>query len=128
LWIPTLLFQLDQPDSAKTYLEKHRSLAVADSLFFTLAWTYAKLEDQAQTRYWLESLEKAREFPLTNLAQVATMIGDLDLAFDYLGRAYEKREFALTRLATSVENSVDWRPLATDPRYHELVRRLGLRD
>jgi hypothetical protein len=56
------------------------------------------------------------------------LVGDPDRAFAYLEKAYERELWFLIRLAAFVENDPDWKTFADDPRYHEMVRRLGVRD
>jgi len=47
--------------------------------------------------------------------------GDYDLSIDWLEKAYEEREFGLSGLSGPL-----WDPLRSDPRFQELLRRIGL--
>ena len=123
-----LLVHLDRQAEAAAYLERYRSLAESDSAFLDLGWDYACLGDLGTAQNWLDEAEKAGIETLLNLARLAVMVGDMDRAFGYLERAYQDRSFHLTRLATFAETFSSFRPIADDPRYHDLVRRMGLRD
>ena len=62
------------------------------------------------------------KYPLT-AADYHMWQGDLDRAFFCLERAYEQKNMWLTRITT-----LPWyRPLRDDPRYDDLVKRMGLR-
>ena len=50
-------------------------------------------------------------------------LGDKDKAFEYLEKAYQKRDSLLYQL--QVEPSLD--PLRDDPRYDELLKRVGFK-
>lgn len=68
--------------------------------------------------------ERGKREPVAdyNLALIWTTLGDFDRAFPLLERAYEKRSYLL-RVIT-VEQG--YAPLRADPRYADLVRRMGL--
>jgi len=57
-----------------------------------------------------------------SIAEVYVGLGDRDKAFEWLQKAYEERSRALVFLR--VEPKLD--PLRSDPRFVELVRRIGL--
>jgi tetratricopeptide (TPR) repeat protein len=61
--------------------------------------------------------------PLT-LASLCASIGNADLAFHYLDHAYAERD---PRLAW-IKSGIQWEPLHNDPRFHALIRRMGLPD
>ena len=61
-------------------------------------------------------------FMAYSTASVYTALGDKEQAFVWLQKAYEKREDHLPNL--KVDPAMD--PLRTDPRFGELVRRIGL--
>ena len=72
---------------------------------------------------WMEE-ESARgdfDFPWA-VAEMFTLIGSKDKAFHWLEKAYEERDGGLVTL--TVNPIFD--PLRSDPRYKELVRRMGL--
>jgi hypothetical protein len=58
------------------------------------------------------------------LAIMHAALGNLDEAFEYLERMVEIRPTGLL----SLEADVDFDPLRSDPRFDDLVRRMGLAD
>lgn len=70
----------------------------------------------------LEALSATEPIAATNLAVAWTAFGDHDRAFLWLERAYKKRSYLL-RIIT-VEQGFE--PLRSDPRYADLVKRMGL--
>ena len=128
LRVPWLLMELDRPGAAREYLEKMELQAIADSAFHGLSLAYSSVGNKAEAIKWLDEYERSFNPGLFSLATVAVNIGDIDRTFAYLEKAYENNNWYLTRLAYLVENEPDWKVLATDPRYHDLVRRMGLRD
>jgi len=70
----------------------------------------------------VEALSKREKVAAVNLAVVWTALGDHDKAFTWLERAWADRLFLL-RVIT-VEQGYE--PLRKDPRYADLVRRMGL--
>jgi len=65
---------------------------------------------------------KNRDDAAIDVAQIYSMLGEKDRAFAWLEKAYEYREGALILLNQRME----FEPLHPDPRYSDLVRRLGL--
>jgi tetratricopeptide (TPR) repeat protein len=70
----------------------------------------------------LSELSKRRYVPAFHFAKLYIGLGDLDNAFEYLARAVEERYGLLSYL--KVEPIFD--PLRGDPRYTELLNRIGL--
>lgn len=58
------------------------------------------------------------------LAEYCAWAGESDLAFHYLEQGYRERSPGLVW----IKYSLAWLPLHGDPRFHELVRRMGLPD
>jgi Tfp pilus assembly protein PilF len=56
------------------------------------------------------------------MALIYTGLGEKDQAFEWLGTAYDERSYGMTFI--KVEPRMD--PLRSDPRYAELLRRMGL--
>lgn len=85
-----------------------------------LAWAYARAGDRAKA---LENLEKAEAMgvPLKESALVYAALGDLDRAYEYLDRAYVTEPGTLGGFA--VDPTAE--PLKDDPRWDELMRKLG---
>jgi TolB-like protein/Tfp pilus assembly protein PilF len=128
LRVPPVLMALRRPGDARDFLEKYRSQAAADSLFFLLGRAEASVGNLDEARQWLDKSDEASNSTPMDLAKLSAMIGDLDRAFAYLEKAYDSNNWYLTRLAYLVENDPEWKVLGPDPRYHDLVQRMGLRD
>jgi tetratricopeptide (TPR) repeat protein len=88
-----------------------------------LAITYARMgrEDEARAilREWEASLGTGR---YRALAIIHAALGEVDEAFTYLERVFEVRSTGLL----SLEADVVFDPLRSDPRFDDLVRRMGL--
>ena len=71
----------------------------------------------------MRSHPEARESPATP-RQIYASIGEKDLAFQWLDKAYEERNplLAYAKVMPYYDN------LRSDPRFHALVNRLGLGD
>lgn len=87
-----------------------------------LAITYARMgrveEARAILREWESSLGTGR---YRALAIIHAALGESDRAFEYLERAFEARPTGL--LSLKVDPVYD--PLRSDPRFDDLVRRMG---
>ena len=85
----------------------------------------ARLGDRREALRVLEQLRaisKERYVPSHHFADVYIGLGDNDQAFAWLEKAYEERSSYLTYL--KVDPAFD--PLRSDPRFADLVRRVGL--
>ena len=71
--------------------------------------------------YEMEWYEKGISTPFY-LAAVCAELGDKDKAFEWLEKAYTDRDFDLTNLKANRR----FRSLHSDPRYQDLLRRVGL--
>jgi tetratricopeptide (TPR) repeat protein len=72
----------------------------------------AQMEERSQKGYT----------PPFVMAWVYARLGEKDRAFDYLEKAYQQRDFRVTLVKTSFE----FDPLKSDPRYADLIKRVGL--
>jgi hypothetical protein len=70
----------------------------------------------------LKELEKEDRYSWFFIAADYAALGEKDRAFNWLEKAYEKRDFFLPTLA--VNPYMD--PLRSDPRFQDLLRRIGL--
>ena len=70
----------------------------------------------------LKALSKRRYVAPGHLALVYVGLGEKDLAFDWLQKAVTEHSIWLPALKTVQE----WASLRSDPRYAELLRRIGL--
>lgn len=90
-----------------------------------LALTYARMGREADARAMLRSMEADAEGPggsPLDVARVHANLGDMNGAFAWLDRAYELHPAALVRIRA--DPSLD--PIRADPRYLELLERVGL--
>jgi Flp pilus assembly protein TadD len=70
----------------------------------------------------LKALSKRRYVAPGHLALVYVGLGEKDLAFDWLQKGVNEHSIPLASLRTEEE----WSILRSDPRYAELLRRVGL--
>jgi tetratricopeptide (TPR) repeat protein/TolB-like protein len=97
----------------------------ATSALSTLGYVHALADRRERAEAILRELEQRAEAGYvggTVLAVVYAALGDLDQAFGSLERAYRERDVALVHLADHAWSD----PLRTDPRFAELLGRLGL--
>jgi serine/threonine-protein kinase len=92
---------------------------------FTLAQGYAFVGERDRARKMLEKLEeraKQSYVSPTEMGLVFAALGERGQAFAWLERAYEQRDPVL--LSMKVDPRFD--PLRSDPRFQDLLRRIGL--
>ncbi|MEJ7578885.1 MAG: tetratricopeptide repeat protein, partial [Pyrinomonadaceae bacterium] len=70
----------------------------------------------------LKSLSTQRYVPPHNIAMVYNGLGERDEAFAWLEKAYEERDVRLTFLKVDPK----WDSFRPDPRFADLLRRIGL--
>jgi TolB-like protein/Tfp pilus assembly protein PilF len=90
-----------------------------------LAYTHAAAGNRAEAQRLLEGLlaeAQQRRVPPAGIALIYGQLGDRDNAFRWLERAVEQRSSFL--LFLKVSPRVD--PLRSDPRYRQLLQRIGL--
>ena len=90
-----------------------------------LAFAYACAGNRAEAMKLLKQLEQPPpgSYPVpTTIASVYAPLGDKDRAFEWLEKGYEERDMFLAKI--KVEPGFD--SLRSDPRFADLVRRLGL--
>jgi adenylate cyclase len=89
-----------------------------------LAITYARMGRQAEARHILDQLlEKARTqyVAADSIAGIYVALGENDEAFRWLERAYAEH----SALLRGIGPSRTFRPLRADPRFADLLRRMG---
>ncbi len=90
-----------------------------------VAYGHAILGRREEARKLLEELveQSAHTFVRSmSIAQVHVGLGEIDEAFVWLEKAFENREHYLTELNVDPR----WDPLRGDPRFDDLIRRMGL--
>jgi tetratricopeptide (TPR) repeat protein len=107
-------------------LEKYSALSRrnATSLAF-LGYSHARLGERKEALRMLEELKAASQqsfVPALFVALVYAGLEDKDQAFTWLEEAYEER---FNRLAYINVDAL-WDPLRSDPRFADLLRRVGI--
>ena len=107
-------------------LEKYSALSrrSATSLAF-LGYSYARLGERKEALRMIEELESASKHSLVPALFVALVyagLEDKDQAFIWLEKAYEER---FNRIAYLKVEAL-WDPLRSDPRFADLLRRVGI--
>jgi len=118
---------IQKRDFATAYaeLQKARSLEDKPWIIGTLGYAYAAAGDSKRARAVLKELNQlaqSRRVTPFWLAMIYMALGDKNQAFKLLDRCYEERSFWLGWLKT--DPALD--PLRSDPRYTDLLRRIGL--
>ena len=89
-----------------------------------LGYAYAVSGRKAEARKILAELQSLSEHnyvPATDMALIYAGLGEKDMAFARLDKAYEEHSFSLSNL--KVEPRFD--PLRSDPRFADLLRSIG---
>src|SRR5581483_8693344 len=86
-----------------------------------VAQVYKSRGVEAALRLWARELERADPAPPTIIAEVYLQLGDKEKAFSWLQQGYKQRDGFLVSL-----RDPEWNPLKSDPRYSDLLRRIGL--
>ncbi len=115
-------------DYPKAIFELQRGVSLSKTspiMLMALGHAQAVSGNAAEVRKSLEELKKLskqRYVPAVYLAAVYTGLGDKDRAFEWLEKAVDERSDQLINL--NVEPMAD--SLRSDPRYKELIHRIGL--
>jgi TolB-like protein/class 3 adenylate cyclase/Tfp pilus assembly protein PilF len=123
------------PDLANAYREKgdfQKAIELYEKAQATthfpsagLAITYAKMERREDARRILEQLiEKSHQQYVAAdvIATVYAALGEKDEAFRWLDRAFDEHSAS----AVSFTSHPEFRPLRSDPRFADLLRRMGI--
>ena len=114
-----------QIDKAIAAFEKGTSLGSDTYGVACLGYAYAKNGNRAEAARIIASLEKdygAGKASAEDIAIVFGALGDNDRAFEWLEKSFEAREVGL--MTMKWEPALQ--PLANDPRFSNLLRRMGL--
>lgn len=93
----------------------------SSQLLALYAYSAAKAGRTGESRDILAGMEHNESVASFNIGLAYAALGERDAAFEWLERAYAQRLYLLRTL--HVEQGYE--PLRTDPRYHDLIRRLG---
>jgi hypothetical protein len=94
--------------------------------FGAFAVAYAVFDNKAKAQKLLKELRELSERRFASAYDFAILyagLGEKDQAFEWLERAYEERSFSLV-MSLKAEPRLD--NLQSDPRFQDLVRRVGL--
>ncbi len=107
-------------------LEKYSALSRSSpTALALLGYSYARLRERKRSLQMIDELQSAsahRFVPALFVALVHAALEDTDQAFDWLEKAYEER---FNRLAYLKVEPL-WDPLRSDPRFLDLLRRIGI--
>jgi tetratricopeptide (TPR) repeat protein len=107
-------------------LEKYSALSRSSAASLALlGYSHARLGERSQALGMIEELKAASKqsfVPALFVALVYTGLEDKDQAFTWLEKTYDER---LNRLAYLKVDAL-WDPVRSDPRFAELLRRIGI--
>ncbi|HEV8482186.1 MAG TPA: tetratricopeptide repeat protein, partial [Blastocatellia bacterium] len=113
-------------DDAIAELQKAITLSGSSPLMIAaLGHAYAKAGKSNEANRILNELQKlsaVRYVSSYEIAAIYVALGQMEPAFQRLERSYKERSFHLVNLKIRPE----FAPLRPDPRFHDLVRRIGL--
>jgi DNA-binding winged helix-turn-helix (wHTH) protein/TolB-like protein/Tfp pilus assembly protein PilF len=113
-------------DDAIAELQQAITLSGSSPLMIAaLGHAYAKAGKRSEANRILDELQKlsaVRYVSSYELAAIYVALGEREQAFQRLERSYKERSFHLINLKVRPE----FAPLRPDPRFHDLVRRIGL--
>jgi len=112
-------------DQAIAEFHRSRELGSTPTAVGYLGHTYAEAGREAEAREALAELQELAKTAYVGpdlFALIYLALGEHDQAFDWLEKAYEERAFGLMLL--KVDQHYD--PLRDDPRFDDLLRRIGL--
>lgn len=112
-------------DDAILEWERTMKLSGFTLLADALADGFANGDYKTALREWVKGLEEEsrhRYIPRIALAMVYVDLGDRDHAFAWLDRAYREHNY----LTVYLKQEVAWDPIRSDPRFTDLLRRVGL--
>jgi DNA-binding winged helix-turn-helix (wHTH) protein/tetratricopeptide (TPR) repeat protein len=127
LGIARVYFHLGRFEDAIAELNTSMSLSDGDiGAIAALGHTYAvagKRDEARKVVVDLEERAKTKYIPAFLIAVVYAGLGDRDQTFAWLERAYQERHPSLTQLG----NDPVWDRVRTDPRFTNLMRRVGFK-
>jgi len=103
----------------------HDTPANNPNLFLTIAWAYAVSGKEEKARHLLSQLLDIRTQRYVDAYMIATVyvgLGDKDRAFEWLTKGFEERSSQMTFLTYDPMFMI----LRSDPRFKELIRKIGI--
>ena len=106
-----------------------RAIALGDySAYANMAYAYARLGNTIKAREILADL-KTKNIQPGYIANIYIYLGEWDHAFEWLEKAYEEHDLFLLiirALPSKIDPKLD--SIRTDPRFHALVKKMGLEE
>jgi TolB-like protein/DNA-binding winged helix-turn-helix (wHTH) protein len=118
-----------QPEEAIAALQKGISLSDRDPVFVAaLASVYAQTGNKPQAEHLLKEVLASPLPPPVEVADIYANLGDLNRAFNWLDVAYRERQGNLIWIRPVANEAYGMlRPLRSDPRWIDLLKRLNLK-
>ncbi len=127
-WLPAAYEQKRMYDEAIAESKNAIQMRGANEVGFLragLGHVYAVTGKKSEARMLLDELKQASEqeyVPATSVALIYAGLGEKDQAFAWLDKAYEQRAFQMQWMKIEPR----WDSLRADPRFQDLIRRVGL--
>jgi tetratricopeptide (TPR) repeat protein len=123
-WVFWSLLHLGKDKEALQELQQSTTLYGHPEMAAPLGKAYADGGRKGLLRLWAKDLERLVPdgVPPAFVGQTYAQLGDADNAFKWAERGYAERDGFLVDLNVQP----DWAPLRSDPRFKDLVRRVGL--
>ena len=119
------LVELGRQAEAQELFASRRAAAEEDSAFFHLALSAAHIGKIELVSSYTEEYVGLGNPMVIRLARLYMEVGDLDSAFAALDKAYEQKINWVTRVG-EMRNMKIWADFVADPRYEELLKKLGI--
>ena len=117
--------QTGRNEEALEELDKAEELMGDNVEYFERAYYYAKMGREEEARKMLDeiiAMPKKGDRAIRIIITTAVVIGDYDLAIEWIERAYDVRY----NYAVFLMGIVDLEPLQDDPRYQDIIRKMGI--
>jgi tetratricopeptide (TPR) repeat protein len=111
------LIDLDNGRHAQALTEASKS-----SRTWVRGYVNARAQRPAEALAVVEEMKRTADVPCVEFAAVYSALGRFDDAFLWLEKAYQRREYSLVDL----REQRWWDPLRSDPRFADLIRRIGI--
>ncbi|MBI4502851.1 MAG: tetratricopeptide repeat protein [Gemmatimonadetes bacterium] len=116
------LLETGQVDEALRAFEKERAAKSRSALVYAWAWARAGRADSARKFLQAFGNRPMNGYDQAGVARLYANLGQMDSAFAWLDRLYTRRSSQLIWLNWDRA----WLPLRSDPRFNDLIKRIGL--